>query len=330
MRKLFALVFLLLLASNGFSGASQAGAIFLIIFPGARPNGMGAAFCSIADDAMSTYYNPAGAAFQESTNVSLMHANWLTGLYPDMYYEYIGVVKPVEEIGNFGANFIYLTTGETEGTDPYGNTIGRWRTFDFSFGLIYSTKLQEKLGIGAGIKFIYSYLAPDWIVKQVIPGTKGGGQGYSFAVDLATLYKLNERISLGVVLQNLGPDIRYVSGGERDPLPRTLRVGLSYRLLNTKMNKLTVAAEITKILVALTRDLNYEFNEAWKHFGAEYWFYDFFAARTGYFIDREGERKGPTFGGGIKFKKFSFDIGVDSALYDFDTSNYRFSLGYIF
>ena len=111
MKKLFPLVFLLLFASNGFSGASQAGAIFLIIFPGARPNGMGAAFCSIADDAMSTYYNQAGAAFQESTNVCLMHANWLEGLYPDMYYEYIGVVKPVQDIGNFGANFIYLTTG---------------------------------------------------------------------------------------------------------------------------------------------------------------------------------------------------------------------------
>ena len=42
---------------------SEGGAIFLMIRPGARPSGMGSAFCAIADDATATYYNPAGLAF---------------------------------------------------------------------------------------------------------------------------------------------------------------------------------------------------------------------------------------------------------------------------
>jgi hypothetical protein len=328
-----ALVGLLLLAaaSTSFGSASQAGAIFLLIFPGARPNGMGATFCSISDDAMAIYYNPAGAAFQENANVSLMHASWLKGLYPDMYYEYLGVVKPVEGLGHIGFNIIYLTTGVTEGMDRYGTPIARWRTFDFAAAVTYSTKVRPNLAFGGGIKFIYSYLAPGWLVTQLFH-TQGGGQGSSFALDLALLYKMTDKLSVGVALQNLGPNIRYLEGGASDPLPRTLKIGASYKLLNSNTNTLTLASDVTKVLVALESpfDLNYELWEAWKHFGVEYWYRKFFSARAGYFIDREGHREGPTFGGGVSFKGFQFDIGVDSELYEFDTENYRFSLTYTF
>ncbi len=332
--KVKALVGLLLICVTGtsFGSASQAGAIFLLIFPGARQNAMGASFCSIADDAMAVYYNPAGLAFQEDASVSLMHANWLKGLYPDMYYEYIGAVKPIAGLGSIGLNLIYLTTGETEGTDPYGTPIARWRTFDFAIGVTYSTKLRPDLGFGAGIKFIYSYLAPGWLVTQLFH-TRGGGQGSSFAVDLSLLYKLmGHRMSIGAVLQNFGPNIRYIQGGASDPLPRALKLGVSYKIMNSMTNELTLATEVTKVLVGLENpiDINHEIWEAWKHVGLEYWYRNFFAARAGYFLDREGHREGPTFGGGVKFKGFEFDIGVDSELYEFDTENYRFSLNYMF
>jgi hypothetical protein len=53
-----------MLLSSAYAGAiSEGGAIFLMIRPGARPSGMGSAFCAIADDATATYYNPAGMAF---------------------------------------------------------------------------------------------------------------------------------------------------------------------------------------------------------------------------------------------------------------------------
>ena len=53
-----------ILLSSAYAWAiSEGGAIFLMIRPGARPSGMGSAFCAIADDATATYYNPAGLAF---------------------------------------------------------------------------------------------------------------------------------------------------------------------------------------------------------------------------------------------------------------------------
>ncbi|MDI6840314.1 MAG: hypothetical protein QMD71_05650 [bacterium] len=82
------------------AGTSEAEVLFLIIYPGARPVGMGAAF-------------------------------WLPGLYPGMYYNFLGYVHPINQ-GAIGGHIIYFTTGETVGVDEYGHEIGRWRTWDAS------------------------------------------------------------------------------------------------------------------------------------------------------------------------------------------------------
>ncbi|OYD15088.1 hypothetical protein CH333_06540 [candidate division WOR-3 bacterium JGI_Cruoil_03_44_89] len=315
-----------------YGAASQAGAIFLAIYPGARPNGMGTCFTAIADDAMATYYNDAGMAFQDETDITFMHANWLPGLYPDMYYEYVGGFHEFPGIGKIGANFIYLTTGTTEAIDQYGNPIpgGVFSSFDLAVKLSYATKLYEDLSIGVGGKFIYSYLVPRWIIERIWGmEQKGGGTGTSWAIDLSVLYKTYfDGLNIGASLQNLGPNISYLESGESDPLPRTLRLGVAYSPIRTQRNKLTITSEITKILVGVTRVVEDEWKDTWKGVGIEYTLSEFLSVRGGYFWDTVGERVGPTFGGGIRFANFEFDIGVDSAIYDFPTDNYRFSLYY--
>lgn len=61
--RILMLVAVIILSSAYAWAISEGGAIFLMIRPGARPSGMGSAFCAIADDATATYYNPAGLAF---------------------------------------------------------------------------------------------------------------------------------------------------------------------------------------------------------------------------------------------------------------------------
>ena len=325
--------------------ASDAAVVFLTIFPGARAVGMGAAFTAIADDATATFYNPGGMPFIKNTEVSLQHSNWLTGLWPDMYYEFFGFVKPMGDLGSVGGNIVYLTTGETEayieGSDA---PIARFVNFDFAITLNYGYAINDNFGVGLGAKFIYSFLAPDWLVKRVFPESGGGGTGVTYAFDAGLLYKVNINeenrilpyINLGMSLLNFGPGIRYTrQGGGEDPLPRTLKLGIALPLYRSDAIKFTFATDITKILVNLRSDwdqkgFNYVWWEAWKHYGIEFTYYDFVSLRFGYFWDAEGARKGPMFGGGVKLGKFTFDIGIDSPIYDFDTDNYRFSLGYIF
>lgn len=319
-------------------GAQRPGAVFLMIWPGARATAMAGAFSAIADDATACYYNQAGLAFIDKTTATLQHANWLPGLQQGMYYEYTGLTRPFRG-GTLGFDVIYLTTGKTLVINEIGQNLGEYITFDVAFGLNYGLKLRPNLGFGLGWKFIYSFLVPDWVWEKMPElGIESGGTGITYGFSSGLLYKPFDFAAASCVLQNIGPNIGYTESGSADPLPYTLRLGVRIQPVNTKIIKVNVTGDITKILVGMFADednsfsenLNYEFREAWKGAGLEVNYYDFVILRAGYFYDDEGERKGPTFGGGIRAGGFALDVGVDENMYDFTTSNKKFSLSYQF
>lgn len=341
MKKFLLLTFILIISINLTASTNQAAAIFLTIFPGARAVGMGGAYTAVADDGFATYYNTAGLGFIDKKVVSLMHANWLPGLYPSMYYEYLGFAYPVKDMGTFGGNLIYLTTGVTEATDENGNEIARFRTFDLAAEASYGIKLTNDLSIGVGMKFIYSYLAPSWLVSQLLH-TKGGGAGITWAVDGGIMYKTPLKgLTLGTAIQNLGPGLSYTETGEKDPIPQTVRLGMSYRwaqmeeitdstIIPKRLWEIRTSVDIVKVIVGIMdeikeKEYGYIWDDTWKAMGIELGYYEMVFFRVGYFIDEAGSRKGFTYGGGVGFRNFNFDIGVDSPLYDFPTTNYRFT-----
>ena len=55
-----------LLAIGNLRAVSEAGALFLLISPGARAGGMGEAQVAVANDAYASYWNPAGLAFLDA------------------------------------------------------------------------------------------------------------------------------------------------------------------------------------------------------------------------------------------------------------------------
>jgi hypothetical protein len=335
MRKIILLVLML---STLVFGAKRPGAVFLMIWPGARPTSLGGSYAAIAEDATACYYNQAGLAFIENTMVTLQHANWLPGLHPDMYYEYAGVVKPFK-FGTMGFDVIYLTTGKTEVRNEDGTYIGEYTTFDIAVGLNYGYRLNPKLGLGLGWKIIYSFLVPDWVWERMPElGIEQGGTGLTYAFDTGVLYRPFEFMSLAGALQNIGPHISYTESGSADPLPYTLRLGFRFEPIRSKVIRIALTSDVTKILVGMFADkdksffdnLKYEFKEAWKAVGLEIDYYNFIKLRGGYFNDTEGKRNGFTFGGGVRAGGFSLDVGVDQAIYDFKTTNRKFSLSYRF
>lgn len=314
------------------------GAVFLLIWPGARPTALAGSFAAIADDPTACYYNQAGLAFIKKPMITLQHANWLPALQPDMYYEFIGVTKAFK-FGTLGFDIIYLTTGKTQVVSPEGIHLGEYTTFDISIGLNYGFELNPKLGLGLGWKLIYSYLVPEWVLEKMPGlGLDKGGTGIIYAFDSGVLYKPFKFVSFATALQNIGPDISYSESGSSDPLPYTLRLATRFDPVQTTVVHITLTAEITKILVGMFarednsffENLKYELEEAWKSIGMEIDYYNFIKLRGGYFYDKEGARKGFTFGGGVQAGGFSLDVGIDQAIYDFKTSNRKFSLTYRF
>jgi len=298
------------------------GAVFLMIWPAARPTSLGGAFTGIADDASCVYYNQGGLAFLERPNATLMHCNWLPGLWKGMYYEYLGFTHQIQKTGSLGVNVIYLTTGETDVVNEQGEYLGKYTTFDVSPSVGFGFPLLPNLGVGLSAKFIYSYLVPEW-VWRVMPelGISHGGIGMTWAFDAGVLYKPWRFLSAGVAVANLGPNIAYTSSGESDPLPRMLRIGLAYYPVETKLFRVAIVPEVQKILVGMFYDPNHtktfgtmlqeEVRDAWMSIGIEASAVDMVFARVGYFEDLTGAR------GGVVFKKD--DISTHYGLYDLVT-----------
>jgi hypothetical protein len=157
-----------------------------------------------------------------------------------------------------------------------------------------------------------------------------------------------EKLDFGFNLQNVGPNIVYMDEDQSDPLPMTFRMGYSYRIFDSEYSKLTVNADMSKILAnddpvlkrlftAWTDDFNtrttedgeeiddfaslnnfinsVEVKEIIFGFGAEYVYLDLLSVRAGYVMDRAGEIEGLSVGIGVH-KTFSkkYKLGVDFAM----------------
>ena len=86
MKRFFYSIIFTLGVISQLSAVGEAGAIFLLITPGAGPAGTGEAQVAKADDAYASYFNPAGLSFINRDEVVLQHCNWLPNLAGDIYF----------------------------------------------------------------------------------------------------------------------------------------------------------------------------------------------------------------------------------------------------
>lgn len=314
---------------------------FLQIEPDSRSAGMGNTGVAIADNASAVFWNPAGLAFQRGNQVSITHSQWLPKFNADLFYDYLVGKYHAEDIGTFGAHITYLNLGEQIQTNDQGNDLGRFNSYEFSFGVSYGYQLNENWGFGTGVRYIRSSL---------FEGNVGGEQqsvspGSSIGVDLAALYKTdpfefggnNASFNAGLNLSNLGPGVNYTDEGQKDPLPTVLRFGWAFTtdLDNDGVHSLTLANDISKIMArsdstsadgpfealfsswgSLERETSQgtaelsTFQQFMVATGVEYWYDDLFAVRSGYYFEdpNNGNRKFITLGAGIRYDFIGIDF----------------------
>jgi len=339
---LLIVVFTLIFTQFAFAG-SEATCIFLLIEPGSRPNGLGHSFVSIADGGFASWWNPGGLAFQDNSELGLMHSNWFGDIIEDMYYEYLGYSQSFEGIGTLGLSITFMTYGEQDAYDNDGIFLLTFESYELAFGASYGTKLNEELGIGITLKGIVSNLAPD--VGELMDAD---GSGYTFVVDLGLLKKnfFIPKLDFGVNIQNFGPDMSYANSESKQPMPLNLKLGFSYRIFDDKYNKLTVTGDINKMMVnndPLWKRIfsswgddgfKNELDSMIENVGVEYKYYNLISLRVGYVNDVAGHIKGLSFGGGISYefskgKELYFDFALQPAG-ELTTNNKTFSLGVTF
>jgi opacity protein-like surface antigen len=295
---------------------------------GPRAIGMGGAYTSVANDILSTYWNPSGTAEIKSNEAFFNH----TDMYLDIKHDYAAFATNLSDFGIVGAfvsvlsmgEMIVRTTSQPEGTGEY---------FDAGalvIGLNYSRFLTENFAIGFNAKYITESI---WHMTAT-----------GFAIDVGTLYKiqvLNElRIAasisnFGTKMQLSGRDITRTvpsGGGGKDlvpvnyeldkfDLPLIFRFGISSDLIKTESNRLTLALD------AVHPNDHSEFINS----GFEYTWEEIIFIRAGYnSLFEVDSEKGLTLGFGLNYRLMDVvKIKLDYAYQDFGrlTNLHYFSIG---
>ena len=241
MKRITLLIYLTFLFPVG-----EAGAIFLLIAPGASAAGTGEAQVAKADDAYASYYNPAGLGFQNRSGMAGMHVNWLPNLADDLYYEFLAYKQPLEGMdGTIGGHLIYLNLGEQMGMDEMGNETGQFKSYMWAFALSYGTKISKTSSVGINFKVFHQKLADSGTGSE-------GGDPYStdFAFDLGYLKKFNKGLNLGISILNIGPPIDFVDADQADPSPTNLKFGIQKEFIIDDYNKINILLDVNRLMVA--------------------------------------------------------------------------------
>ncbi len=333
MRKIALFALLLILVAAGPAGAqtkvATSAAQFLKIGAGCRAAALGGAYVAVADDAAALFWNPAGLARLNRSEILLMHAQWLA----DTDYNFGGVVV------NLGGNALgaYVTTlgyGEWEVTtvDEPDGTGEIMEASDFALGASFARSLTDRFAFGFNVKFIRQSI---WHMSA-----------HSFALDVGTLYvtRFNE-MRIGMSMANFGTKMKMEGKDARvfhdvDPglsghneaitaflemdswdLPLNFRVGLAMDLLPGDPVRWTVAVDA----------LHPNDNDEAVNLGTEMAWAEQIYLRGGYkALGREDSEEGLTFGGGLRYPLAgTTQVKLDYAYSDWGRLEYvhRFSMG---
>lgn len=223
------LSFLILLPSFAFAQAKvgTSGVQFLKVGVGARAVGMGEAFTAVANDASALYYNPGGLVQLRKPEAVFSLIDYPAGIK----FVYVGGIIPTPQTsGVAGVQVTSLYTDDMIETTP-GMPYGTGRTFnssDLSIGLSYSQKLTDKFSVGTTVKFINERLAD--------------ASATGWGADVGTFYSTGwERINIGMVIQNFGPDMEFESSPF--PIPMSFKFGASIGAIDNELYRLTLAGE---------------------------------------------------------------------------------------
>ncbi len=247
---------------------------FLKIGVGARACGMGEAFCAVADDIYTIYYNPAGLTQLTHKQMSFMHNEWLK----DLHHEFLAYATPVES-GVFGVSLTCLGVDDLKGRDENGNLTGKFGAKDLAFEVAYGLMANTDLSIGAALKFIREKIESE--------------QASALAIDIGFLYHdpLLKNFNSAFVIQNIGTKLKFIN--KRENLPIIYKAGISCKMLD---DRLILSVDLTKPSDNVPRI----------NLGTEYLRTPNLALRCGYNSKNDLD-DGFSFGVGFKFNLFQLD-----------------------
>ncbi len=334
----------------------------LSIAPDARGGGMGDVGVATSPDINSQYWNPAKYVFMESdAGVSISYTPWLRKLVSDIDLANLSGYWKLDNRQAVSMSLRYFSLGDITLMDEFGFPQGSSHPNELSVDIAYSRLFSEKFSGSVAFRYIRSDLGNGIAQQEIYPGSAVAADVSAYYRTPITLQNTDGTLAFGANISNIGSKISYDKKVSSNFLPTNLRLGSSFDYPIDQYNKISVSADINKLLVPTpqlnptTEDLqaysdmspltgifksfgdapggfSEEMREISWSLGAEYAYNNQLFVRGGYYNESQykGNRKYFTAGFGFKLNVFQLD-----AAYVISTSQtnpldqtLRFTLGF--
>ncbi len=204
---------LLACAAPARAAPGSTAANFLKVGVGARPVAMGEAYTALSDDVYGTYYNPAGLAFLERQELSMMHNQFFRGVLQ----EWAGYAYPAPYAGTFAGSFNILRVKPFDSYDVLDQKTGSVSAADMAGTVSYAYQLSKSRNLAFGVS------------GKVVQSRLASYSATSGAMDAGLLWGWGETgsWSAGMALRNVGPGMKFIS--EQFQLPASAHLAVAYR-----------------------------------------------------------------------------------------------------
>jgi len=323
MKRAFILVLIFALCpASSYAGSDRRAAQFLSFEGGGgtRAAGMGDTFTAVSGDVTTAFWNPSGLGSISERQITISYLNY-SAMFGEasegMYYGLTAFAMPVRDWGVFGTSLQFFDEGPmlitVDSPEPVGEVdLG----MNWAWTLSYADQITDSLLAGVNAKIIHEKLYNE--------------SGTAYAADIGVQYTTAAiPLSLGVALQNLGTSIQMKDESQGAPLPRNLRLGLAFRVIDTPSHRFLVASDYTSFVDKMSETEEDKSNPVFdnkkagvgihafrpdnsqKGLGAEYWYSNVLGVRVGlrYTPGKGGSdiADHTTMGFSIRYSGYQFD-----------------------
>ena len=310
----------------------------LSIAPDARAGGMGDIGAATTPDVNSQFWNPAKYVFMESdAGFSISYTPWLRKLVSDIDLAYVSGYWKLDKQQAFSTSLRYFSLGNIDIVDIQGTFMQSAHPNELAVDLGYSRLLSDKFSVAVALRYIRSDLNNGINLvggTEMVPGSAVAGDVAAFFKTPIALPSVDATLNLGLNISNIGSKISYDKNTSSNFIPTNMRLGGSFEYPVDKFNKISVSADLNKLLVPTQNNMTAkeysdlspltgifksfgdapggfkeELREVMWSLGAEYAYNNQFFVRGGYFNESQykGNRKYFTAGAGFKLNIFQLD-----------------------
>ena len=236
---------------NPDSRVITTGVPFLLIASDARAASLGDMGVATSVDTYSQQWNPSKYAFSETkSGFGISYTPYLSKLVNDIFLANVTYFNRISERSAFAASFKYFSLGEIELRETEFDLGIIEKPNELTFDVSYALRLSDQFSMSVALR----YLRSDLRIQALDANAKSAG---SYGVDISGFYQgeevayndFNGRWRGGFALQNIGPKLKYDDAGRENFIPTNLRLGGGFDFIFDFYNKLSVTAEVTKLLI---------------------------------------------------------------------------------